>query len=69
MMTMVRNYQRKTQRPAADRNLRVVFTDRDSIDAEKIAEVLIRVALRPADTNTPVGRAGGSFRHLLTAER
>ena len=68
-MIMVRNYQRKTQRPAADRNLRVVFTDRNRIDAEKVAEVLIRVALRHADTNTPTGRAGTSLRHLLNAER
>lgn len=68
-MIMVRNYQRKTQRPAADRNLRVVFTDRDRIDAEKVAEVLIRVALRHADTSTLAGRAGTSLRHLLNADR
>ena len=66
---MVRNYQRKTQRPAADRKLRVVFTDRDRVDAEKVSEVLIRVALRHADTNTDAGRAGASLRLLLNAER
>ena len=45
---MVRNYQRKTQRPSSDRRLRAIFTRREQIDTEKIAEVLIRVALREA---------------------
>ena len=66
---MVRNYQRKTQRPSADRNLRVTFTRREQIDVEKVAEVLIRVALREAGTGSPVGQAGDQLRALLSSER
>lgn len=66
---MVRNYQRKTQRPSSDRRLRVTFTRREQIDTEKIAEVLIRVALRKADTGGPVGQAGDQLRALLSSER
>lgn len=66
---MVRNYQRKTQRPSSDRRLRVTFTRREQIDTEKIAEVLIRVALREAGTGGPVGQAGDRLRALLSSER
>ncbi|MCK1802326.1 hypothetical protein MTQ12_04565 [Brevibacterium sp. R8603A2] len=66
---MVRNYQRKTQRPSSDRRLRVTFTRREQIDTEKIAEVLIRVALREAGTGSPVGQAGDQLRALLSSER
>ncbi|GAA1558539.1 MULTISPECIES: hypothetical protein [Brevibacterium] len=66
---MVRNYQRKTQRPSADRNLRVTFTRREQIDVEKVAEVLIRVALREAGTSTKAGQAGTRLRALLSSER
>ena len=66
---MVRNYQRKTQRPSSDRRLRVTFTRREQIDAEKIAEVLIRVALREAGTASPIGQAGDQLRALLGSER
>jgi len=66
---MVRNYQRKTQRPSSDRRLRVTFTRREQIDTEKIAEVLIRVALREAGTGSPVGQAGDQLRALLASER
>ncbi len=66
---MVRNYQRKTQRPSSDRRLRVTFTRREQIDTEKIAEVLIRVALREAGTASPVGQAGDQLRALLASER
>lgn len=66
---MVRNYQRKTQRPSSDRRLRVTFTRREQIDTEKIAEVLIRVALREAGTTSPVGQAGDQLRALLSSER
>ncbi|MCT1691335.1 hypothetical protein SAMN04487849_10974 [Micrococcus luteus] len=66
---MVRNYQRKTQRPSSDRRLRVTFTRREQIDTEKIAEVLIRVALREAGTGSTVGQAGDQFRALLASER
>lgn len=66
---MVRNYQRKTQRPSSDRRLRVTFTRREQIDTEKIAEVLIRVALREAGTTSPIGQAGDQLRALLSSER
>ncbi|WP_087485389.1 hypothetical protein [Brachybacterium massiliense] len=66
---MVRNYQRKTQRPSSDRRLRVTFTRREQIDTGKIAEVLIRVALREAGTGSPVGQAGDQLRALLASER
>ncbi len=66
---MVRNYQRKTQRPSSDRRLRVTFTRREQIDTEKIAEVLIRVALREAGTGSPVGQAGDQLRALLASKR
>lgn len=66
---MVRNYQRKTQRPSSDRRLRVTFTWREQIDTEKIAEVLIRVALREAGTTSPIGQAGDQLRTLLSSER
>ena len=66
---MVRTYHRKTTRPSADRKLRVTFTHREEIDAEKIAEVLIRVALREAGTGSPVGQAGDQLRALLASER
>ncbi|MGP5054622.1 hypothetical protein ACTXJ3_05930 [Brachybacterium paraconglomeratum] len=66
---MVRNYQRKTQRPSSDRRLRVTFTRQEQIDTEKIAEVLIRVALREAGTGSSVGQAGDQLRTLLSSER
>jgi hypothetical protein len=66
---MVRNYQRKTQRPSSDRRLRVIFTRREQIDTEKIAEVLIRVALREAGTTSWIGQAGDQLRALLSSER
>ncbi|MBE4696214.1 hypothetical protein [Brevibacterium casei] len=66
---MVRNYQRKTQRPSSDRRLRVTFTRREQIDTEKIAEVLIRVVLREAGTASPIGQAGDQLRALLSSER
>jgi hypothetical protein len=66
---MVRNYQRKTQRPSSDRRLRVIFTRREQIDTEKIAEVLIRVALREAGTTSRIGQAGDQLRALLNSER
>lgn len=66
---MVRNYQRKTTRPPADRNLRVTFTRREQIDVEKVAQVLIRVALREAGTGSPVGQAGDRLQALLGSQR
>lgn len=66
---MVRNYQRKTQRPSSDRNVRVVLTRREHVDAEKIAEVLIRVALREAGTGSQAGHAGSYLQQLLSTER
>lgn len=69
MRQVVRNYQRKTHRPSSDRKLRVTFTRREQVDAEKVAEVLIRVALREADTGTQAGQAGSHLRDLLSSER
>lgn len=66
---MVRNYQRKTQRGTSDRPVRVVFTRREQIDVEKVAEVLLRVALREAGTGTRAGHAGSCLRQLLSSER
>lgn len=66
---MVRNYQPKTHRKPADRNLRVRFIKREQIDAEQVAEVLIRVALREAGTGSPAGQAGTQLRQLLSPER
>ena len=65
---MVRNYQRKTQRPSSDRRVRVTFTRREQIDVEKVAEVLIRLALRASDDDA-TAQAGKHLRQLLTPGR
>lgn len=54
----------KTDRPSADRPVRVRFDKRNHIDAEKVAEVLIRLALRASDGEA--APAGEYLRHLLT---
>ncbi|KAA9394006.1 hypothetical protein FCK90_08770 [Kocuria coralli] len=66
---MVRKYQRKTDRPAATRPVRVRYQRREEIDAEKVAEVLIRIALRHADDDSDTGRTGDYLRDLLTTSR
>lgn len=66
---MVRSYQRRAHRPSADRKIKVRYEMREEIDVEKVAEVLIRIALRQAGQNTPAGRTGGYLRDLLTTER
>lgn len=66
---MVRKYQRRTDRAAASRTVRVRYQRRDEIDAEKVAEVLIRIALRHADDDGQDGRAGDYLRDLLTSNR
>lgn len=60
---MVRRYERKTDHQNADRAIRVRFERREQIDTEKVAEVLIRLALRSADSDT--APAGEYLRHLL----
>ncbi|UAL30401.1 hypothetical protein K8W59_02385 [Nocardioides rotundus] len=65
---MVRSYRRKANRADADRPVRVRFDRREEIDAEKIAEVLIRLALRAADDEV-TAQAGKHLRHLLTPRR
>lgn len=65
---MVRKYQRKTHRPAATRPVRVRYQRREEIDAEKVAEVLIRIALRHTD-DSHTGRTGDYLRDLLTTCR
>lgn len=64
---MVRSYGRKTDRADADRPVRVRFARREEIDAEKVAEVLIRLALRASDDAT--AQAGKHLRQLLTPGR
>ncbi|GAB3062758.1 MULTISPECIES: hypothetical protein [Micrococcales] len=66
---MVRSYDRKTDRAGADRPVRVRFVRREEIDAEKVAEVLIRLALRAAGDGTATGRAGEHLRGLLEPRR
>ena len=66
---MVRSYGRKTDRADADRPVRVRFDRREEIDAEKVAEVLIRIALRAAGNGTTTGNAGSYLRDLLTPAR
>ncbi|WHS28112.1 hypothetical protein [Auritidibacter ignavus] len=65
---MVRRYRRATARVEADRPLRVRYEPREEIDAAKVAEVLIRIALRTAG-DQPVGQSGAHLRRLLVAER
>ena len=66
---MVRKYQRKTDRPAASRSVRIRYQHRAEVDAEKVAEVLIRIALRHANDQTQTGRTGDSLRGLLINSR
>jgi hypothetical protein len=47
----------------------VRYLKRDQIDAEKVAEVLIRIALRAAGNGTTTGNAGSYLRDLLTSGR
>lgn len=66
---MVRSYDRKTDRADADRPVRVRFDKREQIDAEKVAEVLIRLAMRAADDDSATGQAGEHLRGLLDPRR
>lgn len=66
---MVRSYKRTTDRPDANRPVRVRYLKREQIDAEKVAEVLIRIALRAAGNGTTTGNAGSYLRDLLTPAR
>jgi hypothetical protein len=66
---MVRSYDRKTDRANADRPVRVRFVKREEIDAEKVAEVLIRLALRAAGDGTATGDTGQHLRGLLEPRR
>lgn len=65
---MARSYGRKTERDHADRTVRVRFDRREEIDAEKVAEVLIRLALRASDDDV-TAHAGKHLRQLLTPGR
>ncbi|CEG86650.1 Protein of unknown function [Propionibacterium freudenreichii] len=69
MSLMVRSYQRTTDRSEANRPVHVRYIKRDRIDAEKVAEVLIRIALRAAGNGTTTGNAGSHLRDLLTGTR
>ena len=66
---MVRSYQRTTDRSDANRPVHVRYIKRDRIDAEKGAEVLIRISLRAAGNGTTTGNAGSYLRDLLTGTR
>ena len=66
---MVRSYNRKTERAGADRPVRVRFVKHEEIDAEKVAEVLIRLALRAAGDGTATGNTGDHLRQLLDPRR
>ena len=66
---MVRSYDRKTDRAGADRPVRVRFVKRERIDAEKVAEVLIRLALRATGDGTATGQAGERLRDLMEPRR
>lgn len=66
---MVRTYRRTTDRPGSDRQVHIRYERRDEIDAEKVAEVLVRLALRAAGEDTDAGRAGDYLRGLLTSQR
>lgn len=46
---MARTYRRKTGQLPADRQLRLRATRSPHVDVQKVAEVLIRIALREAD--------------------
>lgn len=66
---MVRSYQRTTDRPEANRPVHVRYIRRNQIDAEKVAEVLIRIALRASGDGTTTANAGSYLRDLLTGTR
>lgn len=66
---MVRSYKPKTDRAASDRQVRVRYERREKIDAEKVAEVLIRIALRTADSGSTDRHSGTYLRDLLTSQR
>lgn len=69
MSLMVRSYKRTTDRPNANRPVHVRYVKREQIDAVKVAEVLIRIALRAAGNGTTSGNAGTYLRDLLTPAR
>lgn len=66
---MVRSYQRTTDRSDANRPVHVRYIRRNQIDAEKVAEVLIRIALRASGDGTTTANAGSYLRDLLTGTR
>ena len=66
---MVRSYKRTTDRSDANRPVRVRYIKRSEIDAEKVAEVLIRIALRAAGNGTTTGNSGSYVRDLLVSAR
>ena len=52
-----------------NRPVHVRYVQREQIDAEKVAEVLIRIALRAAGNGTTTGNTGSYLRDLLTPAR
>ena len=66
---MVRSDKRTTDRPDANRPVHVRYVKREQIGAVKVAEVLIRIALRAAGNGTTSGNTGTYLRDLLTPAR
>ncbi|WP_152363189.1 hypothetical protein [Microlunatus speluncae] len=65
---MVRHYRRTTEHITADRQISARIYRREQVDAEKIAEVLIRHALRAPDSGRGT-LAAGNLQRLLTPNR
>lgn len=62
---MPRSYQRRSNRSDADRSIRLRYESRNDVDVSRIAEVIIRVALRAAGEETGMGKAGAHLHELL----
>lgn len=66
---MPRPYVRSTGRSDADRRIAVRYERREEIDVERIAEVIIRVALQHAGDEDESGVAGTYLQDLLVGRR
>lgn len=65
---MPRRYVRSSSRSDSDRRISVRYETRKEVNYERIAEVIIRVALLEAGADTEAGKAGAYLQGLL-AER
>lgn len=66
---MPRRYVRSSSRSDSDRRITVRYEKRKEIDYERIAEVIIRVALHEAGDDTDTGTAGAYLQGLLAERR